>query len=143
MPQDWNIAIFQPILKKGDITDCENYRGIALLEVVYKILSKLITKRMARVMENVVGDYQGGFRQGRSTINQIFMLKTILEQCYEFNIDLHLLFIDFKKAYDSIDRKAMEEPLIQLFVPRKLIRLVQMTLDNNKGKVAIQGKIAE
>ena len=61
----------------------------------------------------------------------------------ESNIDLHLLFIDFKKAYDSIDRKAMVEALIQLFVPRKLIRLVQMTLDNNKGKVAIQGEIAE
>ena len=53
-------------------------------------------------------------RQGRSTINQIFMLKTILEQCYEFNIDLHLLFIDFKKAYDNIDRKVMVEALIQL-----------------------------
>lgn len=143
MPEDWKSATFIPIHKKGDKTVCGNYRGIALLNVAYKVLSKLIASRMTKIMENNVGEYQGGFRKGKSTSNQIFILRTILEKCYEYNVDLHLLFIDYKQAYDSIDRKVLIETLIQFYVPRKLIRLIQMTLTKNKGKVTIQGEMTD
>ena len=94
-------------------------------------------------MENTVGEYQAGFMKGKSTSHQIFVLRTILEKCYEFNIDLHLLFVDYKQAYDSINRKTLIETLTQFYVPRKLIRLIQMTLINSMGKVTTQGELSD
>ncbi|KAJ4433364.1 hypothetical protein ANN_15623 [Periplaneta americana] len=143
IPEDWRTSIFCPIYKKGDKTICANYRGIALLDIVYKVVSKLKATRMNKILENIVGEYQGGFIKGKSTTDQIFVLRTILEKCYEYNTDLHLLFADFKEAYDSIDRNSLIEILIDYYVPRKLIRLTQMTLKHNKGRVVIQNEIAE
>jgi hypothetical protein len=94
-------------------------------------------------MQNIVGDYQCGFRERRSTIDQIFSLRTILEKNYEFSIDLHILFIDFKQAYNSIYRNKLYEILYEFQIPGKLIRLVSMSLTNTKGKVAVQGEITD
>jgi hypothetical protein len=58
-------------------------------------------------VENNIGAYQGGFRPVKSTINQIFTLRQILEKTIEFGIGTHHLFIDFKLAYDSINREQL------------------------------------
>jgi uncharacterized protein YktA (UPF0223 family) len=57
--------------------------------------------------EEILEDYQYGFRKGWSTTDQIFMLRQIIEKTYEFNVDIHQLFIDYKQAYDSINRQQM------------------------------------
>jgi len=55
-------------------------------------------------IEKVMGDYQNGFRDGRSVIDSIFALKIINEKLWEYNQSVQYLFIDFQKAYDSIHR---------------------------------------
>ena len=99
------------------------------MNVSYEIMSKVIARRMSNIMENIVGEYQGGFRRGKSTINQIFILRTILEKCYEYNVDLHILFLDFMQAYDSISRKALFETLVEFYVPR-----IDQVNSNDVGK---------
>jgi hypothetical protein len=69
LPEDWKTAIICPIYKKGDTQDCNNYRGISLLNVTYKILSNCILSRIKGRTEEIIGNYQGGFRIGRSTID--------------------------------------------------------------------------
>jgi sorting nexin-29 len=103
IPVEWNMSILCPIHKKGDITICSNYRGISLLNITYKILSNILFTRLSPFVENVIGDYQSGFRQGRSTVDQIFTVQQILEKCNEFGIETRHPFTDFKAAYDSID----------------------------------------
>jgi len=51
----------------------------------------------------MLGNYQCGFRKGHPLLI-VFMLRRILEKFYGLNLDLHLLFIDFKQAYDTINR---------------------------------------
>jgi hypothetical protein len=58
-------------------------------------------------VEGIIGDYQCGFHQGRSTNDQIFTIHQVLEKCNEFQIETHHLFIDFRSAYDSIDRDSL------------------------------------
>jgi hypothetical protein len=104
IPEEWNLSIIFPIHKKGDVTICTNYRGISFLCITYKKISNILFQRLSPYVENIIGDYQCGFRQGISTSEQIFNIRQILEKCSEFGIEAHHLFIDFKAAYDSIDR---------------------------------------
>ncbi|KAJ3644059.1 hypothetical protein Zmor_026733 [Zophobas morio] len=127
MPEQWSEAVFCPIFKKGDITKCENYREIALIDVTYKH------------MEKRVGEYQAGFRKNRSTVDQIFILKQLEEVHYEQGINLYLLFI----AYDTVNRKELLEAMQQLEVPRKLIKLTKMTLQSTRNRVRINGLLSE
>jgi hypothetical protein len=55
--------------------------------------------------EKVIRDYQAGFRPERPTIDQIFTVKQMLEKCWEYNINVDLAFIDFRKAYDIVGRE--------------------------------------
>jgi hypothetical protein len=71
--------------------------------------------------------------------DQIFAVRQILDICYECDVDIHMLFIDFKQAYDSIYRSKLIEILYCFGIPRELVRLVEMSLTHIKGKVIIQG----
>jgi len=57
LPEEWNESIIVPIYKKGDKTDCNNYRGISLLPTTYKILSNILLSRLIPYAEEVIGDY--------------------------------------------------------------------------------------
>jgi hypothetical protein len=142
MPEDWLTSLLCPIFKKGDPLVCENYRGISLLCICYKVFSKILYKRLVPYVDNIVGEYQCGFCTGKSTVDHIFGLRQIMEKCHEFNIDLHLLFIDYKAAYDSIDRDELFKAMQDFDIPLKLINLVKMTLDLTSCRVLIQGHVS-
>ena len=91
-----------PIHKRGNRHRCENYRGIALGNAAYNILSNIILGKIKPYIQKVIGDYQNGFRDGRSVIDNIFALRIINEKLWEYNQSVQYLFIDFQKAYDSI-----------------------------------------
>ena len=57
--------------------------------------------------EEIIGDHQCGFRHNRSTTDHIFYIRQIIEKKWEHNEAVHQLFIDFKKAYDSVRREAL------------------------------------
>jgi len=67
-----------PIHKKGDKTDCNNYRGISLSPTTYKILSNIQLSRLIPYAKEIMGDHQCGFRRNRSNIDHIFCIRQIL-----------------------------------------------------------------
>jgi hypothetical protein len=101
-----------PIHRKGDETDCSNYRGIPLLSTSYKILSNILLARLTPYADEIIGDHQCGFRHNRSTTDHIFHIRQILEKKWEFNGTIHQLFIDFKEAYDPVSREVLYSILI-------------------------------
>jgi hypothetical protein len=76
-----------------------------------------------------------GFRPNRSTINNIVMIRHIYEKCHEYNIEVNNVFVDIMQAFDSVNRSMNPECLKQYKVSRKLINLVQDTLQPTKFKV--------
>ena len=101
MPEEWKESIIVPIYKKGDKTDCNNYRDISLLPTTYTILSNILLSRLSRYTEEITGDHQCGVRCNRSTTDHMFCIRQILEKKWEYNEAVQELFIDFEKAYDS------------------------------------------
>jgi hypothetical protein len=84
--------------------DCNNYCGISLLSTS---LSNIFLSRLVPYIDEIIGDHQCGFRRNRSTTDQIFCIRHILEEKWEYNETVHQLFIDFKKAYDSVRREVL------------------------------------
>ncbi|KAL1460740.1 hypothetical protein WDU94_012692 [Cyamophila willieti] len=119
LPEEWKTALIHPIHKKGDKTDPNNYRGISLLQVTYKILSKALQNRLDKQVDKEIGEYQGGFRQGRSCVEQILNLKFIIRHRRLSGKRTFITFVDFKKAYDSIDRETLFNTLEEFGVIRK------------------------
>ena len=135
--------LITPLFKKGDRRSCENYRGIALLDVTYKLLASIIKRRLEGYMEEALGEYQGGFRNGRGTTDQIFILKQIMVGNYEYESPTHLLLVDFKRAYDTVNRTKLINILRELDIPEKLINLIKMTLKNTISRVKVKGKTSD
>jgi sorting nexin-29 len=76
----WVEALISPIHKKGDIQNCENFGGISLVNIAYKVLSIVLYGRLKPYANQIIGQYQCGFREGVSKIDQIQTLRQILEK---------------------------------------------------------------
>ena len=101
------ILIDLPLYKKEEKSECSNYRGISLLNTAYKILATAINNGLKtyKYAEDLLSPEEKGFRRKRSTTNNIFIMRQILQKCYEYNIDAHVLFIDFKRLLTLLTDK--------------------------------------
>ena len=108
-PLDWIRGIIAPIHKDGDERVPENYRGITLLSIVGKLYSSILAKRISLWCEKngKLSDEQCGFRPGRATIDQVFILSEILHHRKESKLDTVGVFLDIKKAYDTVPRNGI------------------------------------
>jgi hypothetical protein len=79
-------------------------------------------------VDEIIGDHQCGFRRNRSTTDQLFYIRQILEKKWDFNCTVHQLLIGFKKAYGSVSREVLYNTLIEFGIHRKLVGLIQMCL---------------
>ena len=112
--------------------------GISLLNTVYKILATATNNRLKIFAEDLLSHEQNGFRRNRLTTHNIFIMRQILEKCYEYNIEMPVLFIDFKQSFDSVDRQKIIQILQELRIPNKFVRLIKMTIQNTKASVKIE-----
>jgi len=90
-----------------------------------------------------MGDHQCGFRRNRSTTDYIFCIRQILEKKWERNEAVHQLFIHFKKAYDSVRKEALYNILIEFGIPKELVRLIKMCLNETYSRVRVGKNLSE
>ena len=104
IPSDRRKGIITIIPKKGDLTHCNNNRGTTLRSTESKLFQIVLLKRLSNGLEKLLRENQCGFRRNRSCIDQLYSLHCIIHNCIEFNVPLYINFIDFKAAFDSINR---------------------------------------
>jgi hypothetical protein len=63
--------------------------------------------RLSPYVDEIIGDHQCGFRCNRSTTDQKFCIRQILEKKWEYNETVHQPFVEFKKAYDSVRKEVL------------------------------------
>lgn len=107
IPTEWKHLVIISIHKKKDKLDFSNYRNIRLLCDSNKIFSFLILQNIKGRTEEILAKAQCGFRDNRSTIDQIFNLRQVVEKHKEFGKDLYVCYIDFRNAFHSIWKKGL------------------------------------
>jgi sorting nexin-29 len=141
IPQDWKYSILCPVYKnEGDKLSCQNYRGISLLCTGYNVFTTLLKNKLEIHAEQIIGAYQAGFRKGKSAIDQLFSVKLILQKFWEYKIDVHHIFVDFKQAYDKINRRKLYKIMLFFGIPLKLVRISKVTMEDSAFQVKIQSE---
>ena len=107
VPKQRTKGLICKIPKKGNLQDCGNWRGVTLLTLASKVFSKILVNRIQAGTDHALRKEQAGFRRGRGTVEQIFVLRNILEQANEWNATLYIQYVDFAKAFDSVHRESL------------------------------------
>ena len=101
-------AVFIPIPKKGNATECSNYCTVALISQASKVMLKIFQTRLQQYVSCELPDVQAGFRKGRRTRDQIANICCIIEKATEFQKNTYFCFIDYAKAFDCVDYNKLE-----------------------------------
>lgn len=125
--------------KANDKTVCSHYGSIILFGVVYMMLARLLAKRFGPMIESNLGEYQSWFRIGRSTVVQICILHQIFEKCYEYKVYLYKRYINYKQAYDSVDRTGVYQILQEFWISPNIIRMVRLSVKDTKAVMKVEG----
>ena len=134
-PATWKTGLIVKLPKKGNLADCNNWRGITLLSLTSKIFSKVIHNRLSKALGDKLREEQTGFRPGKSCSDHIFTLRQILEQSNEWNAPLYANFVDMEKAFDSIHRESLWKILRHYGVPQKIVNVVKMLYGDFSSRV--------
>ena len=127
---------------KGDLSVCDNWRGIRLLDVMGKLYARIINHRLQAVVEGSVADSQCGFRACRGCVDMVSCVRQLVEKTIDHHNKIFLLFVDLQKAYDSVPRQALWCALRKYDVPDCLIDLVCSFHDGMVATLAVGGEEA-
>ena len=136
-PQQWKNAVITVLHKKGDKTECGNYRGISLVSHADKVLLKVVTRRLSVYCEakGLLPEEQCGFRPNRSTADMIFVVRRLPEIGRKAGVSLFMCFIDLQKAHDTLNRTLLWQVLTRIGVPPQMIAVIQQFHDGMRACV--------
>ena len=135
VPQQWKGAVITVLHKKGDKTECGNYRGISFVSHAGKVLLKVVARRLSAYCEakGRLPEEQCGFRPDRSTMDIMFMVRRLQEVGWKAGVSLHMRFIDFLKAYDTVDHTLLWQVLTHIGVPPQMIAVIRQFHDGMRA----------
>ena len=125
-PKKWSEGIIVPIHKNNDVNDVNNYRGVTLVSCFSKLFTSVINRRLNDWVgkHKVLGDSQFGFRKGRSTVDAIFVLNSVINKVLSRGKRLYCAFVDLKKAFDSVYLNGLWNKLFKLGVDSKMLSII-------------------
>ena len=139
-PADWGTSILLPLPKNGDRSVCNNYRGISLIDAVAKLFGVILLNRFSIERHRRTRINQGGFRPGMGCVDQIFTLRRILEHRAQYQQPTIACFVDFRAAFDSVDRASLWNIMLQDGTPPKLVNLIRAYYASTKARVRVYGE---
>ena len=142
-PDQWITSVIVPIPKKGDLSLMTNHRGISLLSIAAKVYNKILLNRLRDEVDPILRKNQAGFRPRRSCAQQIHVLRRVLEGFRDYQLPLVVTFIDFKKGFDSINRKVMFAVLRHYGIPEAIVNAISVLYKNSKSAVMVDGNLSD
>ena len=121
------------IPKKGGLEDISNWRPISLLSVIYKLLSGVLTKRVEPFIDKICSPGQKGYSRKKRLHDSLINVVELISICSQANIDLIVICVDFKKAFDSVDKSFIFKCLEFFNFGPYFRKLVTVCLEDRKG----------
>ena len=144
-PTNWCEAVMQPIHKKGDVNSPDNYRGISLLNSCSKLYSFILNRRLTIWVEDnqLLHEAQAGFRKDYSTIDHIFSLLSLVQKQLLNHSKLYVAFIDFRKAFDYVNRNHLWFVLRKKGIKGKMYNAIKSMYAMVKARVRVDNEVTE
>ena len=144
-PETWARGYIIPLHKKGDINMTTNYRGITFLSNLGKLFASVLDSRIERwYKENgILSDAQFGFRRARSAVDSIFVLHQLIEQFICSKRRLFCVFIDLKKAFDSVYRNALWYKLYNMGFDGKILNIFKSMYSHVKSCIKLHTNVSD
>ncbi|KAL3696382.1 hypothetical protein R1sor_010458 [Riccia sorocarpa] len=138
VPDDWCHRKVVPLFKGGSRSDPGSYRTILIGSIFARVLGKLIDTRLSSWCDthNKRAPVQGGFRRAYCTLDHCLVLRVLSEKAKWAGRSLFILFVDFKKAFDTVQRDRLLFRLSQIGVPGDLVHSVAQLYQKVLIKIA-------
>ena len=125
IPDNLTKSVFIALPKKSNATKCEQHRTISLMSHVTKIMLRVILSRVRNKTKPEITQTQCGFVSDSGTRNAIFLLRMLAERTIEMKQDLYICFIDYTKAFDTVQHDKLLELIADLDVDGKDERIIR------------------
>ena len=146
VPSQFKDVIITILHKAGDKYDHNNYRGISLINVVGKILERMVANRIGNYCEStprIYGETFFGFRTKTGTRDAIFVSKFITAEVLARGEPLYQCYVDLVKAYDNVNRDLLFKILELRGLPPKIIAVIKGLLCGSRAFIRIEGQLSE
>jgi hypothetical protein len=146
VPDDWKTANIAPIYKrKGSRADPNNYRPVSLTSVPCKIMESLIKDKLSEFInvKKILTRHQHGFMQQRSCLTNLLEAMEKWTEAVDNGYGIDVLFLDYRKAFDSVSHRKLIEKLRNLGIQDKLLRWIEQFLTARTLKVGVRGSFSE
>ncbi len=143
VPEMWTQSVINPIPKNrtNDPRVPLNYRGISLLSCIYKVYSSILNDRLVSHLNKnkILHDEQNGFRGGRSCVDHIFTLTSMIKNKIQTKQEIYACYVDFRKAFDLLDRDLMLFRFLEYGVDGKFYHVIKGIYHRAQCAVRING----
>ena len=141
-PYEMKLSLISLVFKKEDTSDMKCYRPISLLNNDIKIMTKIMSRRMAKVMEDIISDTQYAC-PGKKISSAIHLLRDIFQHSKDRNIQNFIVSIDFIKAYDSVDRDYLTKALYKFGFRGRFFEMLKNLFTGTGAKIIINGFVTK
>uniref|UniRef100_A0A8R1HTK3 Reverse transcriptase domain-containing protein n=1 Tax=Caenorhabditis japonica TaxID=281687 RepID=A0A8R1HTK3_CAEJA len=145
LPSFWKTALVKPLHKKGSRSDPNNYRPISLTSAVGKVMEKMVRKSIILFLDDfkLLSNSQYGFRSKMGTESQLLSYQNKLVTNYLSKQTTFSVYIDFRKAFDTVGTKKLLIKLERYGIRNHLLRWLENFLSNRTQRVIINGVMSE
>ena len=131
------MSVVIPIPKKCNAKECSNYCTTALISHASKVMLKILQMKLQQYVNHELPDVQAGFGKGRGTRDQIANIHWINKKGREFHKNIYFFFIDYAKAFDSVDHNKLWKILKKMGIPNHLICLLRICRQVKKQQLEL------
>ena len=143
IPTEWKSANITPIHKKDSKEPAENYRPISLLPIVSKVLERCVFNCLYDHVNNLITPLQHGFLRNRSCVTQLLSVLHTIGRNLDKNIQADVIYLDFAKAFDTVDHNVLLSKLKAYGVSGQLLTWFANYLSGRHQRVVIDGATSQ